>query len=141
MNSLVKANQPQQPTGGDPFKTDQIGSSNARLAEMQRALAGGRKRKSTKGGAAPGALPNGGTGAVVGQYPGNNSANPLLVKMAVVNQQAEANRGLDGNIPSLPKSGGGIKERKKERKTRKTRRKSHKKRRQYKKKTLRRYKY
>ena len=139
MNSLVKANQPQQPTGGDPFKTDQIGSSNARLAEMQRALAGGRKRKSTKGGAAPGALPNGGTGTVVGQYPGNNSANPLLVKMAVVGGQAEANRGLDGNIPSLPKSGGGgIK---KERKTRKTRRKSHKKRRQYKKKTRRRYKY
>jgi hypothetical protein len=135
MNSLIKPGSATQPTGGDPFKTDQIGSSNARLANMQKALAGGRKksmrRNSKKGGAAPGALPNGGT--VVAQYPGDNSANPLLVKMAALEQQADANRALDGNIPPV-KGGGRIK-------TRKTRRKSHKKRRQYKKKTRRRYKY
>ena len=131
MPSLLNANQPQQSTGGDPFNTSQIGSSNARLAEMQRALAGGRKRKSTKGGAAPGALPNGGTGTVVATFPNASSGeNQNVIKLAELQQQADANRTFTGG-----KQSGG--RRKKGRNTRK----SHKKRRQYKKKTRRRYKY
>ena len=131
MNSLVNMKQPQQSTGGDPFKTDQIGSSNARLAEMQKALAGGRKRKSTKGGAAPGALPNGGTGTVVATFPNaSGGENQTVIELAKVQQQAVANRTFTGG-----KQSGG------RRKKRQNTRKSHKKRRQYKKKTLRRYKY
>ena len=137
MSSLLNANQPQQPTGGDPFKTDQIGSSNARLANMQRALTGGRrKRKPTKGGAAPGALPNGGT--VVAQFPNaSGSENAVLVKLAAVGGQAEANRTFtgakqSGGKQSGAKQSGGI---------RKKGRKTHKKRRQYKKNTRRRYKH
>lgn len=131
MNSLVNANQSQQSTGGDPFKTDQIGASNARLANMQKALAGGRKRKSTKGGAAPGALPNGGTGTVVATFPNASSGeNQNVIKLAEVQQQAVANRTFTGG-----KQSGG--RRNKVRKTRK----SHKRRRVYQKKTRRRYKY
>jgi len=128
MASLLNAKSP-QPTGVDPYATKDIGGSAARLAGMQRALAGGRrKRKPTKGGAAPGALPNGGT--VVAQYPGDNPANAVLVKMAALGGQAEANRTFAGG-----KQSGG--RRNKGRKTRKT----HKKRRQYAKKTRRRYKH
>jgi hypothetical protein len=131
MNPLVNANQPQQPTGGNPFETKDIGSSNARLAEMQRALTGGRKRKTTKGGAAPGALPNGGTGTVVATFPNaSGGENGVLVELAVVQQQALANRTFTGG-----KQSGG--RRNKGRKSRK----SHKKRRIYQKKTRRRYKY
>jgi hypothetical protein len=129
MNPLVNANQSQQPTGGNPYDTKDIGGSNARLANMQKALAGGRKRKSTKGGAAPGALPNGGT--VVATFPNaSGGENGVLVDLAKVQLQAEANRTFTGG----KQSGGG---RKKGRKSRK----SHKKRRVYKKKTRRRYKY
>jgi len=126
MQSLTKSlspPQPPHPTGGNPFNTSAIGASNAKLTALQN-LAGGRK-KPTKGGAAD---------TVVGQFPGNNPANPLLVKMAALGGQADANRALDGNRPPLPKGGGG---RTKGRKTRK----SHKKRRPHKKKTHRRYKY
>ena len=136
MPSLLNANQPQQSTGGDPFNTSQIGSSNARLAEMQRALAGGRKRKSTKGGAAPGALPNGGTGTVVATFPNaSGGENQNVIELAKVLQQADANRTFNGGKQSGGKQSG--RRRKKGRNTRK----SHKKRRQYKKKTRRRYKY
>jgi len=128
MNPLVNANQPQQPTGGNPFETKDIGSSNARLAEMQRALTGGRKRKTTKGGAAPG---SGGTGTVVATFPNASvGENDVLVDLAKVQQQAEANRTFTGG-----KQSGG--RRNKGRKSRK----SHKKRRVYQKKTRRRYKY
>jgi hypothetical protein len=126
MNSLVNANQSQQSTGGNPYDTKDIGGSNARLANMQRALTGGKKRKSTKGGAAPGALPNGDT--VVPQYSNASPAlNQNFVKLAAVNNQAEANRTFTGG-----KQSGG---------RRKKGRKTHKKRHQYAKKTRRRYKH
>lgn len=125
MNSLVNMKQPQQSTGGDPFKTDQIGSSNARLAEMQKALAGGRKIKPTKGGAV--------SGTVVATFPNASSGeNQNVIELAKVQQQAVANRTFTSG-----KQSGGRRSRKKGRNTRK----SHKKRRQYKKKTHRRYKY
>jgi hypothetical protein len=95
---------------------------------MQRALTGGRRKKRnlTKGGAAPGALPNGDT--VVPQYSNaSGSENAVLVKLAAVNNQAVANR----TFTSGKQSGG----------RRKKGRKTHKKRRQYAKKTRRRYKH
>jgi len=125
MPPLLNVNQLQQSTGGDPFKTDQIGSSNARLAEMQRALAGGRKRKSIKGGAV--------AGTVVATFPNASSGeNHNVIELAKVQQQAVANRTFQGG-----KQNGGRRSRKKRRNTRK----SHKKKHQYKKKTIRRYKY
>jgi len=132
MSSLLNANKSQQSTGGNPYDTKDVGGSNARLANMQRALTGGRrKRNSTKGGAAPGALPNGDT--VVAQYPNaSGSANAVLVKLAAVGGQAEANRTFTGGKQSGAKQSGG---------RRKKGRKTHKKRRQYAKKTRRRYKY
>lgn len=135
MASLLNANQSQQSTGGNPYDTKDVGGSNARLANMQRALTGGRrKRKPTKGGAAPGALPNGDT--VVAQYPNASPAlNQNFVKLAAVNNQAEANRTFTGGKQSGAKQSGG--RRNKGQKTRKT----HKKRRQYAKKTRRRYKH
>ena len=134
MSSLLNANQSQQPqqsTGGDPFKTDQIGSSNARLAEMQKALAGGRrKRKPTKGGAV--------AGTVVAQYPNASPAlNQNFVKLAAVGGQAEANRTFTGGKQSGGKQSGW----KQSGGRRKKGRKNHKKRRQYAKNTRRRYKH
>jgi len=129
-SSLLKVNSPTQPTGGNPFETKDIGSSNARLAEMQRALTGGRKRKSTKGGAAPG---SGGTGTVVATFPNaSGGENDVLVDLAKVQQQAVANRTFTGG-----KQSGGRRSRNKGRKTRR----SHKRKRVYQKKTRRRYKY
>ena len=123
MSSLLNANQ--QSTGGNPYATKDIGGSAARLANMQRALTGGRrKRKPTKGGAAPGALPS----TVVQQFPNASVGENLnVVKLTQVQQQAEANRTFTGG-----KQSGG---------RRKKGRKTHKKRRQYKKKTHRRYKH
>ena len=137
MSSLLNANQPQQPTGGNPYATKDIGGSAARLANMQKALTGGRrKRKPTKGGAAPGALPNGGT--VVAQFPNaSGSENAVLVKLAAVGGQAEANRTFTGGKQSGGKQSGG----KQSGGRRKKGRKTHKKRRQYAKNTRRRYKH
>lgn len=142
MSSLLNANQSQQPTGGNPYATKDIGGSAARLANMQRALTGGRrKRKPTKGGAAPGALPNGGT--VVQQFPNASVGENLnVVKLTQVQQQAEANRTFTGGKQSGWKQSGGKQSGAKQSGGRRKKgRKTHKKRRQYKKKTHRRYKH
>jgi hypothetical protein len=102
---------------------------------------GEKKRNLTKGGAAPGALPNGDT--VVPQYSNASPAlNQNFVKLAAVNNQAEANRTFTGGKQSGAKQSGAKQSGAKQSGGRRNKgQKTHKKRRIYQKKTRRRYKH